>query len=328
MSFCPTTIAMPEFGDAHLHLLDPVFSTDLHEVLERARKRGVRRFVVNAAAEEEWEDLIGLCKGLPDGPAPNNPRTPKQGIQGGIDGAEAFLGLHPWNIGKASEGWEQRLEHLALHDPRVSGLGETGLDRLFCPETMEAQMKALEFHLDLSSRSGLPVCVHCLKAWEELYHLLAPRFRGRVVPPPVMVHGFSGSAETAEMFASMGCFISVGGAILSRGIRKVKAILEAIPKDLILVESDAPDMLPPIEILSFQPEKMFLGADGSNSEHEAVPKNTEQSAPVRLRNEPAAAADAAKVFAGMLGIPFGQFLSISASNLDRFLTRRVPGNPG
>jgi TatD DNase family protein len=91
-----------------------------------------------------------------------------------------------------------------------------------------------------------PLTIHCLKAWAPLFEAFSE------VPPPdrFLMHSFGGSIETARRLIPLGAFFSFSGHFLHHRKRAVLEVFRQLPPDRILLETDAPDMLPPCGIIT------------------------------------------------------------------------------
>jgi TatD DNase family protein len=206
--------------DAHNHLQDPRLG-DAAPVIAAMRAAGVSRCVVNATREEDWAAVASLALAHPDFVIP------------------AF-GIHPWHAHLAADGWQARLVGL-LETHLQAGIGECGLDQWISSPSIAIQMSVFLDQIRIARRMNRALSLHCLKAWEPLFGAFA-----EVTPPRrFLMHSFGGSIETARRLIPYGAYFSCSGYFLH--VRKAKAIeaFKQLPADRILLETDAPDMVPP-----------------------------------------------------------------------------------
>jgi TatD DNase family protein len=206
------------FIDAHLHLQDPRFGTVVRRLIERAETSGVCRFFCNAVSESDWPAVAELAAG-------NSWIIP-------------FLGIHPWFAAEAAEGWQERLIALLSSFTHGAGIGETGLDKSR-PVDFKAQQKLLQAHLEIAAETGLPLSMHCVKAWGPLLDILQ-RFRAEGPRPPVMIHSYNGSVETMRRLVDLGCFLSYSSALIDPGNNTLRETFCQTPAAALLLETDAP----------------------------------------------------------------------------------------
>lgn len=211
--------------DSHNHLQDPRLG-DPGPVIAAMKQSGVTRCVVNATRESDWAAVATLAAAEPDFISP------------------AF-GIHPWHAHSATAGWQQRLAELLARHPHAS-IGECGLDQWISAPSMAIQRPVFIDQLDLARELNRPVTIHCLKAWGALFECFAES------PPPsrFLMHSFGGSIETARRLVPLGAFFSFSGHFLHPRKSAVIEVFRQLPPDRILLETDAPDMLPPDEIIT------------------------------------------------------------------------------
>lgn len=206
--------------DIHVHLQDPVFEGDLDFIVNQALESGLVGLVVNGSQESDWEQVLNLAEKYPR--------------------IVPCLGLHPWYAAGRSQKWLDRLESL-LQTCRA-GIGEIGLDRWIEPRDEKAQEEVFRLQLTLARRYQRPVMIHCLRAWGWMMDLLRAE---EPVRDGLLFHAFGGAVEFIEPLTKLGAYFSFGGNVLEEKRARMRAAFQAVPLDRLLVESDAPDLLPP-----------------------------------------------------------------------------------
>ncbi len=212
---------MAGWTDAHNHLQDPRLGGNADAIVATARAAGVRHCVVNSTSEDDWDAVEEIATRHPDFALP------------------AF-GIHPWHARRAADGWETRLlERLEKH-PRAS-VGECGIDQWVSEPAISVQMPVFTAQLRIARETERPLTIHCLKAWGILLDVL------RSEPPPArfLMHSYGGSIETARRLIPLGAHFSFSGHFLHPRKAAVTDVFKQLPEDRILLETDAPDMLPP-----------------------------------------------------------------------------------
>lgn len=216
---------MDPWIDAHNHLHDPRLG-DLEPVLASMREVGIECSVVNATCEAEWDQVAELARRHPDEILP------------------AF-GVHPWKAHLAEDGWIERLATLLESMPNAS-IGEIGIDGWVESPDREVQSGVFEAQLRLACEMDRPVTIHCLKAWADLFEVFA-----ECVPPPrFLMHSFGGSVDVAKRLIPLGGYFSFSGYFLQPRKAKVLEVFRQLPRERILLETDAPEMNPPDEWLT------------------------------------------------------------------------------
>lgn len=208
------------WSDAHNHLHDARLG-DPTPVIAAMREAGVARCVVNATSEADWPQVEALAHAHPDFVLP------------------AF-GIHPWKAHTVAEGWHTRLRELLERHPHAS-LGECGLDRWIDSPGLDVQAPVFDAQIRLARELDRPLIIHCLKAWQALFDA----FDREAPPKRFLLHSFNGSIETARRLLPLGAYFSFSGYFLHDRKAAVVETFRQLPPDRVLLETDAPDMLPP-----------------------------------------------------------------------------------
>lgn len=152
------------------------------------------------------------------------------------------LGLHPWHVPADPSDVDVALETLRrlLEERPGVGLGECGLDKSGkWAATFDAQLHAFKRQVAMAVALGRPLSVHCVQCASQVLEVVKEDVRGRV---PVLLHGWSGSAEMTRAFGRLDVYFSLNLTLLNRKARQ-KAIdmVREVPADRIVLESDGPD---------------------------------------------------------------------------------------
>jgi len=206
--------------DTHAHLTDAKFDADLDAVIERAEEAGVGAIV------DVGESLASSRRCVAHA---HRYRC-----------VFAAVGIHPNSAGRAGECDFDEIGRLA-DDPRVVAIGETGLDhhREWTPR--DRQEMAFRASLRLAAEKGLPVIMHCRKAYADLIAILEEEREKGLAG---VLHCFSGTASDAESLVALGCFISIGGTLTYPGNGALRGTVRRVPLERILVETDSPYLAP------------------------------------------------------------------------------------
>lgn len=256
--------------DAHVHLQEEVLEGHVDPVVERACAAGVEWMVCNGTHEGDWEAVRRLSHSYPQ--------------------LSACFGLHPWFVEGRSPNWLELLEGW-LQEGAV-GVGEIGLDRAVRERDAGSQTQVLRAQLDLARRRGLPVVIHCVRAWGRLLEVLRD-----VGPPPagIVFHAYTGPAELVPPLTRMGGYFSFAGNALDPRNRRATLALQQAPLERLLVETDAPALLPPEP---FRPH-VVTGEHGE------------------LWNEPANLPAILEGLAALRGVPVQELAEITRDNARR-----------
>jgi TatD DNase family protein len=217
--------------DAHLHLQSPLLMADGDAIVQQAKAAGISQMVVNGTSPLDWDDVSELAIRHPEIIIPS-------------------FGLHPWKTPLSNDRWQELLiEKLDSH-PNAC-IGECGLDRWMKGLDCDTQEQAFIFQLKLASERNLPITIHVLKAWGWLLDVL------KQVPTPArgfLLHSFSGSTEIAQQLVKNGAYFSFSGYFLQPRKVRVQDTFRKLPRERVLIETDAPDMPPPPQWVDYKLE--------------------------------------------------------------------------
>jgi TatD DNase family protein len=210
--------------DSHCHLDLPVFDDDRAEVLARARAAGVVACLVPAIRPRTWDALAELAA-----------RTPGIAIAIGVhpqvvpelDDEERAIATDPEKLAAA-------IAAIAARAP-VCAVGECGLDGGTGERALQEEILAA--HVAAARALGLPMVVHVLRAHDAAPRLLAGA-------PGGVLHSYSGGADLVPVYARLGLAFSFAGPVTYPEARRPVAAARAVPAELLLAETDAPDQAP------------------------------------------------------------------------------------
>jgi TatD DNase family protein len=204
--------------DTHCHLDDPTLLRRLPSVLAAAAAAGVGKFIVPGVSPDGWDAIASLA-------------GERQEI------SPAF-GLHPMHADQCDEKLLVRLARFARN---AVAIGEIGLDYSLADIPRETQIEAFRSQLRIAVDSGLPVLIHCRRAFQDMLKILREENVARVGG---VMHAFSGSPEVALECIDMGLHIAVAGPVTYRNALKPLQVVRAVPFGCLVLETDAPDMTP------------------------------------------------------------------------------------
>src|SRR5688500_11687316 len=212
---------MISFFDTHAHLADEHLAADIAGVIERAKAAGVTRMLAVGTTAANSRQCLELARRH--------------------EGIWSSAGIHPNHAGEAQpHDWDE-IVRLAGED-KVVALGETGLDLYWKDVPLPLQQEYFDRHIRLSQQTGLPLVIHLRETATEILAMLrAARQRG---PLRGVMHSFTGNAEEAAAFLSLGLFISFAGMVTFKKSDDLRAVAKTIPADRILVETDSPYLSP------------------------------------------------------------------------------------
>ncbi len=208
--------------DIGANLAHDSFDDDRDAVLQRAADAGVSRIVVTGSSDASNRKAASLAQEHP-----------------GV--LYATAGVHPHHASEYTGDSDAVIRALAA-DGSVVAIGECGLDyfRNFSPRA--AQLSAFQAQLDIAAETGLPVFLHQRDAHDDFVEVLEP-----MLPKlsRAVAHCFTGEHESLREYLAMGLYIGVTGWICDerRGTH-LRDIVEIVPDDRLMIETDAPYLLP------------------------------------------------------------------------------------
>ncbi len=215
--------------DSHCHLNFKAFRDDAHAVANAMKKNHVSALVVGCdSATSQY--AIDLAQEFPN--------------------LYASVGLHPIHV--LDEPWNSAaMKELAVEE-RVVAIGEVGLDFYRLPENqeekrrhLESQYVAFDAAIELAVDLSLPLVLHCRNAYDAVLTVLKPYFSDRGNELNGTIHCFMGTWQQAEQFLAMGFMIGFTGVITYSDIDpSLLEVVEKVPLDRVLIETDAPYLTP------------------------------------------------------------------------------------
>ena len=205
--------------DTHAHYDDEAFDPDRELLLESLPQRGVA-LVVNPGCDlESSRKAVAYAAEYPH--------------------VYAAVGIHPENCGGFTPADMDALRQLA-QQPKVVAIGEIGLDYYWAENPpRELQQQVLRSQLALARELSLPVIIHDRDAHADTMAIVRefPGLRG-------VFHCFAGSVEMARELVDMGWYLSFNGAATFKNARKAPEVIQAVPMDRLMIETDAPYLTP------------------------------------------------------------------------------------
>jgi TatD DNase family protein len=219
--------------DSHCHLDFPDFATERDAVIARARSAGVGTMLTIAT---RLDQLAGV-----------------RAIAAADDDIWCSVGAHPHEAADHAALLSEELIELAA-DPKVVGIGETGLDFHYDLSPRDVQERVFRAHIAASRQTGLPLIIHAREADDEIARIL-----GEERPPPGVLHCFSSGRRLAEAALALGFYVSISGIVTFKNAEALRGIVRDLPLDRLLVETDAP-YLAPVPYRGRRNEPAFVAA--------------------------------------------------------------------
>ena len=208
------------FIDSHAHLEMSDYDHDRDEMIKRALYQGIEKIVTIGIDKKECAQAIELAATYPF--------------------IYVALGLHPHNAKKSDNNLFDFIKANVRHKSVVA-LGEMGLDFFKNWSPRYDQIRCFHDQLALARELKLPTIIHDRDAHEETLRILREE---RAWESGGVIHCFSGDFKMAVACIDMGFFISIPGTITFKNATSLQEVVNKIPLENILIETDAPFLAP------------------------------------------------------------------------------------
>jgi len=205
--------------DAHAHYDDEAFDEDREVVIKNLAENGVIG-VLNCGAS--YKGALASVE-----------------YANKYDNFYAAVGIHPEHADSFDKDMLKNLKELCKCS-KVKAIGEIGLDYYYDENPdRETQLEAFRAQMNLASELKLPVIIHDREAHEDTLKIIKefPSVNGEV-------HCFSGSVEFAKECVKLGYYIGVTGVVTFKNAKKIIRVVEEIPLERLILETDCPYMAP------------------------------------------------------------------------------------
>ena len=206
--------------DSHCHLDHEPLLSDLSNVLVRSKKVGIEKLLTISTSFESFSRVKDLVK--------------KDEMIFGT------IGIHPHETSTNIITSKQIIENLN-ENPRIIGIGETGLDFYYNNSEKDRQITSFKEHIEASIESNTPLIVHSRDAEKETFEILNEYKNEKL---KILMHCFTGSKEFSKKLMTLNSFFSASGIITFKNSLDLQDTLKSIPLDNILIETDSPFLAP------------------------------------------------------------------------------------
>jgi TatD DNase family protein len=207
--------------DSHCHLDFPEYADSVDAVVARAQAAGVGVCVSIGTELKKFPGVRAVAEKFPH--------------------VWCSVGVHPHEAEKELLSGPAALLAETGH-PKVVAIGETGLDYFYEHAPRAAQAENFRAHIAAGRQTGLPVIVHTRDADDDTIAILQDEmekgaFRG-------LIHCFTGTQRLADAALALGFYISVSGIATFKNSAALRAVIQSVPLNRLLVETDAPFLAP------------------------------------------------------------------------------------
>lgn len=224
--------------DSHCHLHFSRISHLLDSIIKDSKSNQIKYFVCNATNTNDWEEVLALSNS-------NNSILP-------------CIGVHPYFANTiTTEELKPQLSSILQQYPSCN-VGEIGLDKSSRGKVVPiAQQEALfRLQLQLAKEYNRIPMIHCVRCYGKVLEILRDELSE---PTKFLMHGFNGPFNMIRDFVRLGGYISINASLFNVCkeytvskfpcmIRREdrRKVLDSIPNDRLLVETDSPDMVHPL----------------------------------------------------------------------------------
>jgi TatD DNase family protein len=209
--------------DTHCHLDFPELANQREDVFQRAAAAGVGRMVTISTHKSRFATYLALANEYPH--------------------IYCTLGVHPHHTEEAGEDVTAEQLITAINaNPKVVGIGETGLDYYYDHADRAIQQRSFQQHIAAAQETGLPLIIHNRNSDEDMAAMLHAAYKQK--PMNGLLHCFSSSAQLAAAALEIGFYLSFSGILTFKNAEDLRRVAAAAPADRILVETDSPYLAP------------------------------------------------------------------------------------
>ena len=239
------------FFDSHSHLNDEKFDEDRNKVIKEIYEAGTTNFITAGYSVESSKKAIDIA---------NN-----------YDFIYATVGISPNDIPQDEEElWKQisEIKQLAINNKKIVAIGEIGLDYYWNTENKEIQKKAFIEQIKLANELNLPIVIHTREAVMDTIQIL----KENNVKNQGVFHCCPQNRELIKEGLKLGFYISFAGPITFKNSKNADEMINLVPNDRILIETDSPYLAPePVRGTRNTPENVkFVAQKIANSKGQTL----------------------------------------------------------
>ena len=206
--------------DSHCHLDHEPLISDLANVIQRSKNIGIEKLLTISTSIESFNRVKDIVK-----------------LDDIIYGT---IGIHPHEADSDIITSDEIVKNLN-ENPRIIGIGETGLDFFYNNSDKDKQIKSFYKHIEASIKSNVPLIIHSRDAEIETFEILN-EYKNKNLK--ILMHCFTGSLNFANKLQSLNAYISASGIITFKNSLDLQNTFKSLPLDKILIETDSPFLAP------------------------------------------------------------------------------------
>ena len=212
-----------EYFETHMHLDDEKFDEDREQIINKIWNEGVT-LAINMGCDIESS-------------------TKSKEIANNNKFIYAAVGIHPENIPQTEEElWItlEKIKQIAIQNKKIVAIGEIGLDYYWNKDNKELQKKAFIKQLEIANELSLPVSIHTRDSIDDMIAII----RKLKIEKYGVLHCCPFNPELVKHSLEEGLYIGIGGTCTFKNSKNARKIIEIIPIDRILIETDSPYLAP------------------------------------------------------------------------------------
>ncbi len=209
-------------ADSHCHLDNSHLYNQLDDVVKRAQSNQIKYLLTICTTLESFEKIKLIVKKYSN-------------IYG-------TFGIHPHESNKYKNVDLKFILNEKKKYKKIIGIGETGLDFYYNHSDKKIQIESFIEHIHAASELDIPLVVHSRNAEKDTFEILKREKQNSNLK--ILLHCFTGSYEFAKKLIDLNCYISVSGIITFKNSIELTKTISLIPKENLLVETDAPYLSP------------------------------------------------------------------------------------
>ena len=206
--------------DSHCHLDHEPLKSDLSNIVKRSKDVGIEKLLTISTSVESFQKIKNII-------------NEDEIIFGTI-------GIHPHETDDNEISTDYIVKNFE-ENPKIIGIGETGLDFYYNNSDKEKQIKSFKKHIEASIKTNSPLIVHSRNAEDATFEILN-KYQGEKLK--ILMHCFTGSKNFAEKLLKLNAFFSASGIITFKNSIDLQETFKILPLEKILIETDSPYLAP------------------------------------------------------------------------------------
>ena len=206
--------------DSHCHLDHEPLKSDLSNIIKRSKDVGIEKLLTISTSVESFKKIKNII-------------NEDEIIFGTI-------GIHPHE----TDNNEISIDYIVKNfeeNPKIIGIGETGLDFYYNNSDKDTQLKSFQNHIEAAMDLNIPLIIHSRNAENETYDILKKNYQKNL---KILMHCFTGSTDFALNLVPLNAYFSASGIITFKKSIELQETFKKIPEDKLLIETDSPFLSP------------------------------------------------------------------------------------